>query len=70
MKKVLSVILVGSGATGFTDEYSDLDLAVVIDNTANADDFLSEYQQFLNSEFDTMINQRIIWTREGNGVVQ
>jgi len=28
---ILSVILVGSGAVGFTDELSDLDFCVVID---------------------------------------
>lgn len=61
-RSVLSVILVGSGATGFTDRYSDLDFAVVIDDDANADEFLSEYQNFPDSEFDIMINHRV-WGR-------
>jgi len=35
IKDVISVVLVGSGAVGFTDEISDLDFCVVVDNDCN-----------------------------------
>ena len=61
-KSVLSVILVGSGAKGFRDRFSDIDLTVVLDGNADVDGFLSEYQEYLSSEFAVMINHRV-WGR-------
>ena len=61
-ESVSSVILVGSGAKGFRDRFSDIDLTVVLDNNADVDGFLSEYQAYLNSEFAVMINHRV-WGR-------
>ena len=56
---VLSVILVGSGANGFRDKLSDIDLAIVTDDKTDIDIFLSEYQLYLNDKFDIMINHRV-----------
>lgn len=59
---VSSAILVGSGAKGFRDRFSDIDLTVVLDNNADIDGFLTEYQAHLNSEFAVVINHRV-WCR-------
>ena len=59
---VLAVILVGSGAKGFRDRFSDIDLTVVLDENADVDGFLAEYQEYLNGEFAVMINHRV-WGR-------
>ena len=61
-ESVLSAILVGSGAKGFRDRFSDIDLTVVLDGNADVDEFLAKYQQWLNSEFAIMINHRV-WGR-------
>lgn len=58
-KDVLSVILVGSGANGFRDKLSDIDLTIVADDKTDIDAFLSEYQMFLNDKFNIMINHRV-----------
>lgn len=54
-----SVIIVGSGAEGFRDKYSDIDLTVVIDDKTDTDTFLSDYQSFLDDTFSIMINHRV-----------
>lgn len=56
---VLSVIIVGSGAKGFRDIYSDIDLTVVINDKTNIDTFILEYQLYLNNKFNVMINHRV-----------
>ena len=56
---VSSVILVGSGAKGFRDRFSDIDFTVVLDDSADVDGFLSAYQSYLSSEFAVMINHRV-----------
>lgn len=56
---VLSAILVGSGANGFRDKLSDIDLTIIADDKTNIDEFLSEYQLYLNEKFDVMINHRV-----------
>ena len=61
-ESVLAVILVGSGAKGFRDRFSDIDLTAVLDENSDVDGFLTEYQEYLNSEFDVMINHRV-WGR-------
>lgn len=58
-KSVLAVILVGSGAKGFRDRFSDIDFTAALDDNADIDGFLSEYQEYLSSEFDVMINNRV-----------
>ena len=61
-RSVLAVILVGSGAKGFRDRFSDIDLTVVLDGNADIDEFFEEYQEYLNSGFTVMINHRV-WGR-------
>ena len=58
-KSVLSVIVVGSGANGFRDQLSDIDLTVVVDDKTDTDAFLAEYQAYLNETFRVMINHRV-----------
>ena len=58
-ENVLSVILVGSGANGFRDKLSDIDLTIAADDKTDINAFLSEYQHYLNDKFDVMINHRV-----------
>ena len=57
--EVLSVILVGSGADGFRDRLSDIDLTIVIDSKTDIDTFISEYQSCISNRFNIMINHRV-----------
>ena len=59
LEDVQSVILVGSGATGFRDKLSDIDLTIAANDKTDIDIFLSEYQLYLNNKFDVMINHRV-----------
>lgn len=56
---MLSIIIVGSGANGFRDIYSDIDLTVVIDDKTDIDTFLLDYQSYLDEKFKVMINHRV-----------
>ena len=46
--EVLSIILIGSGAIGFRDKLSDLDLAIVIDNLDTLENIFSQTAKEIN----------------------
>ena len=48
-EEVLSVILVGSGAVGFRDKLSDLDLAVLIDGSADINSVFAKTKEDVSS---------------------
>ncbi|PAD44840.1 hypothetical protein CHI09_20730 [Shouchella clausii] len=48
---IQGLLLVGSGSTGFRDQYSDLDLLVVVENPENVVDINEQIRGFLQSRF-------------------
>jgi len=44
---VLAIILVGSGAVGFTDKFSDLDFSIVVDDECNINTVMHHMNQFI-----------------------
>lgn len=49
-KEVLAVIQVGSGAIGYRDKYSDLDFAIVVDDT-DINDIFKKTQEDVNNKY-------------------
>ncbi len=62
-KEVLAIIQVGSGAIGYKDKYSDLDFAIVVDDT-DINDIFKKTQEDVNNKyrvffFDNMKERRL-----------
>lgn len=56
---VLGVILVGSGAKGFRDKYSDIDIAIVYDVEKNVQDIFDKVYNIVSEKYSvaTVLNQ-------------
>lgn len=53
-QEVTTVIIVGSGAYGFRDQYSDLDFSVALSNNTSSLDIMDRIRDFLSSKYNIL----------------
>lgn len=57
--EIAGIIIVGSGAFGFTDEYSDLDFSIVVKDNVNMTAIMQQIAQYINHHYSVMQELRI-----------
>ena len=57
---LVAAVLVGSGAHGFTDEYSDIDMVVVADDAADVDTVSDGWKQRLLQQLPVMASSSVV----------
>ena len=57
--RICGIVLVGSGAAGFIDEYSDLDFCIVINDSYSLREVFDEWGEKLGSLLPVRLHERV-----------